>query len=191
MKDTSRTVVGTKLSLLKFKGNKMITLKEWMEVVDYRITEGSNYLWDCYGPDSYSLDSWNGEQEGHSFTVIFDTKTQVVYEVQSHDYKNQRAYRRCNPEYQAAMETEAGDRMVNKKQAWEDVDYVDLESDDDWIQKAIAIASGEDYDTRVTIPLDLDDDILLQLMKMAHERDLTFNEFIEGVLREQLGLLTA
>ena len=169
----------------------MITLKEWMEVVNCRITEGSNYMWDCYGPDSYSLDSWDGDYEGSSFTVIFDTKTQVVYEVQSHDYKNQRAYRLCNPEYRTAMETEAGDRRVNKKQAWEDVDYVDLEDDDDWIQKALAIIAGKDYDTRVTIPLDLDDDLVFTLMKMAHERDLTFNEFVEDVLREQLGLLVA
>ena len=169
----------------------MITLKEWMEVVNCRITEGSNYMWDCYGPDSYSLDSWDGDYEGSSFTVIFDTKTQVVYEVQSHDYKNQRAYRLCNPEYRTAMETEAGDRRVNKKQAWEDVDYVDLEDDDDWIQKALAIIAGKDYDTRVTIPLDLDDDLVFTLMKMAHERDLTFNEFVEDVLLEQLGLLVA
>jgi len=169
----------------------MITLKEWMEVVDYRITEGSNYLWDCYGANSYSLDSWNGDHEGHSFCIIFDTKTHVVYEVQAHDYKNQRAYRLCNPETKVAMEIEAGNRGALKQEAWEEVNYVDLEDDDDWIQKAIAIAAGEDYDTRVSIPLDLDDDVLLKLMKMAHERDLTFNEFIEGVLREQLGLLVA
>jgi hypothetical protein len=164
----------------------MITLKEFMEVVDYRITEGSNYMWDCYGPDSYSLDSWNGEQEGHSFTIIFDTKTQEVYEVQSHDYRSQRAYRLCNPAYQAEMEIEAGDRSVNKKQAWDEVNYIDLESDDDWFQKAIAIAAGEDYDTRVTLPLELDDTEMFTLMKMAHERDLTFNEFVEDILREQL-----
>lgn len=168
----------------------MITLKEWMEVVEYRVTEGSNYMWDCYGPDSYSLDSWDGDHDGSSFTIIFDTKTQVVYEVQSHDYRNQRAYRLCNPDTQLVMEIEAGNRGINKKQAWDEVDYVDLESDDDWIQKALAIASGEEYDTRVTIPIELDDDVLLKLMKMAHERDLTFNEFLEGVLREQLGLLT-
>lgn len=169
----------------------MITLKEWMEVVDYRVTEGSNYLWDCYGPNSYSLDSWSGNQDGHSFSIIFDTKTQVVYEVQSHDYKNNRAYRLCNPDTYISMEIEAGNRGINKQEAWEDVNYIDLESDDDWIQKALAIAAGEDYDTRVSIPLDLDDDVLLKLMKMAHERDLTFNEFVEGVLREQLGLLVA
>ena len=167
----------------------MITLKEWMEVVDYRITEGANYLWDCYGPDSYSLDSWDGIHDGRSFSVIFDTKTQEVYEVQAHDFKNQRAYRRCNPDTQMNMEIEARNRSINKKQAWDEVNYVDLETDDDWIQKALAIASGEDYDTRVTLPLELDDTEMFTLMKMAHERDLTFNEFVEDILREQLDRL--
>lgn len=169
----------------------MITLKEWMEVVDYRITEGSTFCWQCYGSNAYSLDSWNGDHDGYSFTIIFDTKTQVVYEVQSHDYKNQRAYRRVNPDFKFERDVESANRNVSLEEAWDNVSYVDLEADDDWIQKALAIIAGEDYDTRVSIPLDLDDDILLQLMKMAHERDLTFNEFIEGVLREQLGLLTA
>lgn len=168
----------------------MITLKEWMEVVEYRVTEGSNFMWQCYGPNAYSLDSWNGEQDGNSFTVIFDTKTQVVYEVQSHDYKNQRAYRLVNPDFKFERDVESANRNVSLTEAWDDVDYVDLEADDDWIQKAQAIAAGEEYDTRVSIPIDLPEDELMVLFKMAHEQDLTFNDFIEKVLREKLNMLT-
>jgi len=164
----------------------MITLKEWMEVVNYRITEGSNFMWDCYGPDSYSLDSWSGSQDGHSFTVIFDTKTQVVYEVQSHDYRTQRAYRLVNPDFASERNIESTDRNVALNEAWDGVNYIDLEEDDDWFQKALAIEAGEDYDTRVTVPLDLDEHEMFTLMKMAHERDLTLNEFVEAILREQL-----
>ena len=40
----------------------MITMKEWMELVDYKITEGDSYGWSCYGPNSYQLSSWNGVQ---------------------------------------------------------------------------------------------------------------------------------
>ena len=167
----------------------MITLKEWMEVVDYRITEGSNYLWNCYGPNSYSLDSWDGIHDGRSFSVIFDTKTQVVYEVQAHDFKNQRAYRIINPDFKIQRDTESTNRDVSLKEAWEGVDYVELEADDDWIQKAMAIAADEDYDTRVTVPLELDDSEMFTLMKMAHERDLTLNEFVEEILRAQLDRL--
>lgn len=169
----------------------MITLKEWMEVVEYRVTEGSTFCWQCYGPNAYSLDSWNGELEGHSFTIIFDTKTQTVYEVQSHDYKNQRAYRRVNPDFKFERDTESANRNVSLSEAWENVDYVDLEADDDWIQKALAIVAGEDYDTRVSIPIDLPEEELMVLFKMAHERDMTFNDFVEQVLREQLERLRA
>ena len=70
--------------------------------------------------------------------------------------------------------------------AWDGVDYVDLESDNDWIQKAIAIKQGKDYDTRVTIPLELEDDEIFGLMKMAHERDITLNQFVEELLWEAI-----
>ena len=78
-------------------------MKEWMDLVDYRITEGSDYGWQCYGSNAYMMDSWNGEQDGHSFTVIFDTKDQTVYEVQAHDYVHNRAYRMINEDFQKKM----------------------------------------------------------------------------------------
>lgn len=161
----------------------MLTLKEWMEIVDYKITEGSDFGWQCYGKDVHMLDSWNGEQDGHSFTVIFDTKNQTVYEVQAHDYVHNRAYRMINPDFQKKSKKEARKRDVNKDMAWDDVDYVDLETDDDFIQKCLFIKAGEDYDTRISVPLELEDDLMFELMKMAHEQDLTLNEMVEDILR--------
>jgi hypothetical protein len=162
----------------------MITLKEWMEVVNYRITEGSSYGWHCYGSDAYCLDSWNGDQDGHSLSVTFDQRTQTVYEVQIHDYLHNRAYRMINPDYAAVHREEAETRAVYEKEAWEGVDYVDLEVDDDWIQKALGAVAGEDYDTRVEVPLDLDRDTLLELMTLAHQQDVTLNQFVENLLRK-------
>jgi hypothetical protein len=164
----------------------MITLKEWMEIVDYRITEGSDYCWHCYGNDVHMLDSWNGEQDGHSFTVIFDTKTQVVYEVQAHDYVHNRAYRMINPDFQKKNKKEAKRRDIDKNTAWDDVDYVDIEVDDDFFQKCLAIKAGEDYDTRVSVPMDFSDEELLTYMKLAHEQDITFNQLVERALREAI-----
>jgi hypothetical protein len=164
----------------------MITLKEWMEIVDYKITEGSDFGWNCYGSDVHMLDSWNGEQDGHSFTVIFDTKTQTVYEVQAHDYVHNRAYRIINPDFQKKAKKEARKRDVNKDMAWDDVDYVDLEVDDDFIQKCLSIKAGEDYDTRISVPLELDDDLIFDLMKRAHEKDVTLNKMVEALLQEAI-----
>ena len=157
-----------------------------MELGQYRITEGSGYGWQCYGPDAYALDSWNGEQDGFSFSVIFDTKTQTVYEVQAHDYVHDRAYRMINPDFKQQFDQESRQRGQLGNQAWDDVDYVDLEVDDDFIQKSLSIQAGEDYDTRVTVPVDFTDDELLKYMKMAHEHDMTFNAFVELALREAI-----
>ncbi len=164
----------------------MITLKEWMELVDYRITEGSQYHWHCYGNYAYALDSWNGDHDGHSFTVIFDTVTQVVYETQAHDYVNDRAYRLINPEFRTRHTDESVDRGIDIDQAWDDVNYYDLDVDDDFIQKGLAIRAGEAYDTRISVPVELSDAELLTYMKLAHDRDITFNQLVEMALREAI-----
>jgi hypothetical protein len=166
----------------------MITLKEWMELVDYKITEGSDYGWGCYGPNSFTLDSWNGVHGtgGYSFSITFSTKTQKVYEVSMCDYTNDRAYRMINPKNQEKHRKEALARNVNLNEAWDDVDYVELDVVDDFIQKALAIRAGEDYDTRVQVPVDFSDEDLLQYMKLAHERDITFNELVEEALRHAI-----
>ena len=166
----------------------MISLKEWMELVDYRVTEGGDYGWSCYGPNSYTLDSWNGVHGtgGFSFSIVFSTKSQKVYEVSMCDYTNDRAYRMINPKNVEKHRKEAENRSVLENQAWDDVNYIDLDVDDDFFQKALAIRAGEKYDTRVQIPVDFSDEELLQYMKLAHDRDMTFNEFVEEALRHAI-----
>jgi len=165
-------------------------MKEWMELVDYKITEGSDYGWSCYGPNAYCLDSWNGVHgaDGYSFSIIFSTKTQKVYEVTVCDYTNDRAYRMIAENKRKKHKEEAFLRDVNLNEAWDDVEYTDLEVDDDFIQKCLAISAGEDYDTRVSMPLELDDPTLFQFMKIAHERDITLNQLVEEALRDAIKL---
>ena len=164
----------------------MITMKEWMELVDYKITEGSDYGWSCYGPNAYCLDSWNGVhgKGGYSFSIVFSTKTQKVYEVSVCDYTNDRAYRMIVENKRKKHKEEAFLRNVNLNEAWDDVDYTELEVVDDFIQKCLAIKAGEQYDTRIEVPLTLDNDQLFLLMHLAHEKDLTLNEFVEDILTD-------
>ena len=151
----------------------MLTLKEWMELVDYKVTEGSDFFTNI--PGLYSLSAWNGEHNGYSFFIAFDPNNeQRVYTVEVCDYANKRAYRLKDP----AIELD--------NEAWDECDFVDLEVDDDFIQKCLAIKAGEDYDTRISVPLELEDDLMFELMKKAHERDITLNQMVEEILREQL-----
>jgi predicted HicB family RNase H-like nuclease len=41
-------------------------------------------------------------------------------------------------------------------------------------------------DDRVIIGLELEQDLLYQLMLMAHEQDITLNQLVEQILREYL-----
>lgn len=153
--------------------NKMITLQQWMELVDCKITEGSE--WYSNVPNLYSLTSWNERQDGYSLTIVFAPKdSQRVYLVEVSDYKNNRAYRLIDPE------------IKSDAKAYDEVDFVDLESDEDFLEKARAIIAGEEYDTRVSIPVDMPDEELLRCMMAAHKMDITFNQFIELALREVL-----
>jgi hypothetical protein len=106
--------------------------------------------------------------------------------VQAHDYVHNRAYRLINPEFKSAHDHESSGRGIEINNAWDDVNYVDLDVDDDFFQKALAIREGEDYDTRVQIEVNFDDAELLEYMKIAHDRDITFNELVEIALREAI-----
>jgi hypothetical protein len=88
-----------------------------------------------------------------------------------------------NEEFQKKNRKEAKKRDVDKDNAWDDVNYIDLEVDDDFIQKCLAIQAGEDYDVRVSVPLELEDNQMLELMSMAHEQDITLNQLVENILR--------
>ncbi len=166
----------------------MVTMKEWMEAISYRITEGDRYCWSCYGPDAHHLSAWNGVHGpgGWSANIVFDTKNQTVFEVEVCDYTNDRAYRIINPEFKSAYDAESDERGELGNQAWDDIDYIDLETEEDFLEKMAAIVAGETYDTRVSIPVDFTDDELLTYMKLAHERDMTFNQFVEEALRSML-----
>ena len=168
----------------------MISLKQWMELVNYRVTEGQPYGWNCFGENAYSLSSWNGiyDEGGFSSTVVFDTANQTVYEVDICDYTRSRAYRLINPDYVKSYRSEAEDRLDGRwpDEAWDDVKYIDLEVDGDFLEKCGAIVRGEDYDHRVVIPLELSDKDMLTVFRLAHEQDLSLNAYVEKVLRDYI-----
>jgi len=164
----------------------MITMQQWMELVDYKITEGNDYCWECYGPNAYDLSSWNGVhgKGGYSFNIIFSTKTQKVYEVTVCDYTNDRAYRMIAENKRDKHHEESIARGINLNEAWDDIEYVELDVDADFIEKAQAIKAGTDYDTRVMVNLELPHDVIVQAALAAHDRDITLNDYINLALTE-------
>jgi hypothetical protein len=156
------------------------------EALDHKITSGSEYQWNCYGPTARYLDY---ESDYASVSVIYDTTNQVVYQaevsVKSDAWsEDSRPYRWLNPLSKDAYINEAKDRKVDPDQAWDDVKWIDLETEEDFLEKAVAMFNGDEWDNRIQVPLDLDDDLILRLAMEAHKRDITLNKMVEIVLQE-------
>ena len=156
----------------------MLTMQEFMELIDYMITEGGDYTYAPFGPSAYQLSYWNGKHEdgGYSFSIVFNTKTQEVYSVEAHDFANDRSYRMIDQEHQTE----------DNKAAYDEVYFVDLDDVNDFLEKAYAIKRGEPYDTRVSIPIGMTDEEFMKYARLAHEQDITLNQLITNTLSEAI-----
>ena len=119
-------------------------IKDYMELIQYRITEGSEYCWSCFGENAYCIDSWNGEQNGYSASIVFDTKTQVVYQVEASDYNSNKAYRWINPEFVTQYLDECRHRSVDPAQAWDEATYIDLD-EHSFLRTAVGIVRERSF----------------------------------------------
>ena len=155
------------------------------EALDHKISGGTEFGWQCWDNARY-LDY---ESEFAHASVVFNTETQEIYTAEVNDKENNyKPYRWMNPFYKAMYISEAKDRNVDPNQAWDSTNWYDLETASDWLEKASAIMRGEDFDTRIEVPLDLDNDTLLKLALLAHEKDVTLNKMVEIVLQKAIDL---
>lgn len=147
----------------------MITLKQYLEAVDYQITDSdSNYL-----THVMNLDYWDGKENGVAASVCYDTENQQVIYATVCDYSKNKAYRLSSnlaPEYDS------------DEYAYDEVKWIVLETDNDFLTKLKAIVNYQPYDTTIEIEIDLTDKEQLTLMRMAHEVNMTVNEYVEDIL---------
>jgi hypothetical protein len=156
-------------------------IKDVNESLDHRINGGSEYGWKCYGENARFLDY---ESTYATCSCVFDTVDQVVYEVHVELKESaQRPYRWLNPLTKQVMYEEALYREIDADQAWDDVKWIDLETEEDFLEKANAIFNGEDFDKRISVPLNLSDEELFTMMKLAHEKDITLNQLMVEILQ--------
>jgi hypothetical protein len=158
-------------------------LQDYFELVEYKIGEGSKYMWRCFGDNAYQITS--GHYEEYEICATYDTEDQTVFVLEAHDLVNNRSYRFFNETYKDAYFKECEIRGIEDA-AYDDVKYVDLDLYSDFAEKAHAIIHGFDYDTRVLMNINIPSDELLQMMKAAHLLDVTFNEFVEIALKEAI-----
>ena len=157
----------------------IIYLEQFTLAGGYAISEGAAFLYTCFGPRARFL-NLETPNEASDISCVFDTQTLRVFEITFS--VNDRAYRWIDPEFTAAYQQECKAHQANFFQAYDDVDYIDCEVAEDLLEKITSFQRDGTFDPRVMVPLDLPDDVLFLLMKMAHQQDLTLNQLAERFL---------
>jgi hypothetical protein len=152
-----------------------------MNAFDYKITDGSEYLWKCY-PNARFI---NFESEYSYVSVIHCTTSNVVYEVTVDATKSDEydapPHRWINPDFVEAHANEARERNLDPAIAWDEVRWNDVEDENDFLIIAGDIFNGVELSTDIEITLA--NHVLMAHMLAAHNQNITFNEYINNALR--------
>ena len=90
-----------------------------------RVTGSEKYQWKCYGDNARYLDFV--DVDGMDFcSVIFDTKTFNVYQIDLHVPGTDQCFKWLNPEFMSLLFNEARVRAIDPFQAWDEVRYTEL-----------------------------------------------------------------
>jgi hypothetical protein len=161
----------------------MIYLNDFFNLVNFKITGGSEYLWNCFGNNARFLDS---EQENQDTSCIFDAQTQELYVLHfSHMVKEDtfEAYRWINPKYKEKYIEEHNQRNIDYTLFVDETPYNDFDNINDFIAVVDKFSGFAKY---TTMSIELDDDLILELTKKAMELNLTIDVLVNNILREYI-----
>lgn len=110
----------------------------------WRITDGGEYLWECYGKGCRSIEIGDDHRDGLCIYLVFDPKTLRVFEVTGHgpvyELTDNNPWRWIEGEYQPAFRNECTRRKIKWQHAWDGVTYSEVGDDD--LLRMIHIGAG-------------------------------------------------
>jgi hypothetical protein len=149
----------------------MIKLNDFLNITEYETghLEVVNQQ-DVYGKTAISLEVYG--VGFNKLICVYDIVSQEVLEIIAEDDAARKSY---------VWQTSDIKGLGNYR------DYlIELEAEEDVLEKAEAIFNGVPYDSRIVIPLDIKDEDFLMYAKAAHKLDITINEFMEKAIQEMV-----
>lgn len=166
-----------------------MNIKHLLEIVNYCFESGGKYQWQCYGNDAFFIDFKTIAGKACAGAVV--NSIGEVLEAHVELEGEPLCYQWTNPVYRQSYLDEAKSRGVDPDIAWDDVEYTVLEVAEDFLEKFDAIIHGREFDRGILVPLHISDDEQLALFRMAHEANMTFNDFVNQILEKELQRLSA
>lgn len=149
---------------------------EIIQAAQYKIVEGSDYQWQCYGKNARMLD-FTSDGGDSGVNCIFDSVDQTIYEVCVYPKKGE-CYRWVNPEYLSALKKEYKKRELDFNMATESEKWIVLENKEDVLRKTSQVINTGQCDDDITIIVDLPKEELYQLCLKAHKENMTLNDYL-------------
>jgi hypothetical protein len=149
----------------------MIKLNDFLNITEYE----TGHLEVVHQEDVYGKTAISLEVYGFEFNKLI-----CVYDIVS----------------QEVLEIIAKDDAAGKSYVWQTSDIkglgnyrdylIELEAEEDILEKAEAIFFNKPYDSRIVVPIDIKDEDFLLYAKAAHKLDITINEFFEKAIQEMV-----
>ena len=155
----------------------MIKLHKFLNVIAYNVHDKAFLENSIYNQETDLVCEISNGSADYYLTCIFDVISQEILEITAEDYKQGNYYRWITEDF--ADQQKNNINWVGKK-------YHELELAEDMLEKATAIVSGKDYDTRISVPFELSDEDFMLFARSAHEKDITFNQLVEVALRSAI-----
>ena len=168
---------------VNFNRDNMFTLKNFLDLVEDNCTV-ERFPTDllCYGANT-SIYSAYVKDDYECCAAVNDLG---IRELNLYDYKNARNYRWTVPEVEPLRAAEFLLAGIDPDICDGDQEFIDLIMIEDMIEKMTAICAGQEYDTRITIPLELSDEEFILIARAAHKLDVTINEYMVQAVKDYL-----
>lgn len=153
-------------------------IEHFLQAVNYQINESSNFLWRCFGDGVKLLDTVVLD-EGISASCTFHPTTRKVFSIE--------LWCDC-----------VDANLLKETYTWIDPEFLELYKEEH-LKRGVAlddiVLPLEDILTKIrqafrteieTLDVNIDPELHLELFKLAHERDISFNEYIVEILRKQI-----
>ena len=100
-------------------------LLDVINAAEGRVCGGDNYQWHCWGDNARFMEF--ADADGMEFcTVVFDTKTYDVYDLELFVPGTGQCFKWFNPEFRDAVVNESKVRDVELLKAWDNVYFTEL-----------------------------------------------------------------
>lgn len=153
----------------------MVDIKEVLQI-NSKIEDVALYQKNNFGGKCVYYDFLN-IQEKSMGSALVEVSTGKVVELtfEPVHQESQYIYRWINPDFKKMHISDPN------------LEYMDLEVWEDACEKFKACTECTDFDPSISVPVNLTDEEFLVLSKIAHEKNITFNQLVNDVLMQEMG----